>query len=99
SIIYSVYLETKHTSPDSSLFHYTTLFRSTFLSGGHNSIFTWRQAPQGVTGSGVSATTARATNRRFPSEIALNRAVRSAQLVSPRSEEHTSELQSRENLV
>jgi hypothetical protein len=46
---------------------------------------TWRQAPHGDTGSGVSATTASAVigRRAAPQAWAANTAVRSAQFVRP----------------
>src|SRR2546430_3408798 len=65
--------------PRSTLFPYTTLFRSTFLPFGRSS---------GANASGLP--------RR---SIQLSRAIACWIAIAPRSEEHTSELQSQSNLV
>src|SRR3712207_8806886 len=71
--------------PRSTLFPYTTLFRSTLFGG------IWRMTLTSWAGSRLSRDTPSAdhTWRRRPAGQAL----------PPRSEEHTSELQSRQYLV
>ena len=51
---------------------------------GLESANTWRHRPQGATGSGVSATTARAVKSRAPAATAVKIATRSAQIVALR---------------
>src|SRR5207249_10795399 len=94
--------------PSSTLFPYTTLFRSVQIADGVS------RAPAGVrdAGTGVRAKGAGASNRsRVPvrrSLAGLDRLLRVARsrrqrprpaYISGRSEEHTSELQSRFDLV
>src|SRR5690606_41562463 len=74
--------------PRSTLFPYTTLFRS---GPGRGSAWPiWPRRPPPVSGSTRPCSTAR--SRRSPCSTG-------PPATSPRSEEHTSELQSRENLV
>src|SRR5690606_42134288 len=75
--------------PRSTLFPYTTLFRSP-RRGCRTS---WRSRRRSARGS-RSATGERAGSSRLRSTSISTRPT-----VGPRSEEHTSELQSRENLV
>src|SRR5690606_41726283 len=70
--------------PTSTLFPYTTLFRSRRAS----------PFPPGVQSSGYWATAVRSPDARIVCHLPCAPAG-----VRPRSEEHTSELQSRENLV
>src|SRR5436309_11798870 len=70
--------------PRSTLFPYTTLFRSTGR---------YRYGPSSMS-SMISS-----TRLRFSSSSRLARPHHTAPARNPRSEEHTSELQSRENLV
>src|SRR5207302_9817763 len=84
--------------PPSTLFPYTTLFRSS-RDGPSSTLSTARQSLQSSPNP-VDSTSA--GHRRTGSLVALARSARiaSAPAQEPaRSEEHTSELQSRENLV
>src|SRR5579862_4327789 len=58
-------------------------FASVISASPQNSHRICRQAPQGGVRTSVSAATAMRLNLRAPSEIALNTATRSAQIVSP----------------
>src|SRR5690606_39678412 len=80
--------------PRSTLFPYTTLFRSRSRIGcvGSDLVSGIISHPPGV--SGLRA--GRGFGRRLLHAVG---ALRCVSLVCPRSEEHTSELQSRENLV
>src|SRR2546430_13750024 len=72
--------------PRSTLFPYTTLFRSLLLLGACQG-----SPSPALTRSTGSAIIGGTTDSRDPSVVAL--------LISTRSEEHTSELQSQSNLV
>src|SRR5690606_41758879 len=79
--------------PSSPLFPYATLFRS------HDPVGRFRRRPAGPAGRrrGRPARHAGALN---PARVAAPRTLPGRHVVhAPRSEEHTSELQSRENLV
>src|SRR5690606_40786893 len=84
-----------HQAPRSTLFPYTTLFRS----GVSQSATLERVLPGTATAS--QSTVARTTVRNDDGQWRPGAAVRARIVVAmqPRSEEHTSELQSRENLV
>src|SRR5690606_42130495 len=92
--------------PRSPLFPYTTLFRSlggSRESRGGSSPAPWRYAKQGTRRS-VSAAQCTGSWRRSPSRTPRRRCRVAARrrresFPAARSEEHTSELQSRENLV
>src|SRR5690606_40698166 len=73
-------------SPASSLFPYTTLFRS---EKGPWLFFVTTDPDRGIT---KFAST-------YEKQLELEKEFRAWQRANPRSEEHTSELQSRENLV
>src|SRR5436309_11782438 len=84
--------------PRSTLFPYTTLFRSgsSGESGSSESLPTWDKSYC----AGPDAQTARVGLVRIRAGIARARAARRlGRRAAVRSEEHTSELQSRENLV
>src|SRR5690606_41612879 len=76
--------------PRSTLFPYTTLFRSTSASPGPSRT---GRLPAGSSSSSPPTRTPSPAPRRWASVR------RTPSASSPRSEEHTSELQSRENLV
>src|SRR5690606_41057791 len=80
--------------PSSTLFPYTTLFRSRGASRrGH------RQADTGFPGRARRLGRPRARSDLHPRPAARGLDAGRADSLLPRSEEHTSELQSRENLV
>src|SRR3712207_7077008 len=82
--------------PRSTLFPYTTLFRSRLRRGGALQVEPSRRlARQGEAGAPQSARAAPAAER--PGRLPRKRPPRRS--VAPRSEEHTSELQSRQYLV
>src|SRR3712207_9037207 len=94
--------------PRSTLFPYTTLFRSLAAVGGvaQKGAFRWRrprhtltgrQDPQAVERSGVRRKLLKA--QAEAGDIVLLFGDESEALTHPRSEEHTSELQSRQYLV
>src|SRR3712207_8747828 len=80
--------------PRSTLFPYTTLFRSTD-SAGEDHFSPW-VAHEGLR---IAALIQPLGYRQVSTLVALNRALRLLALHNPRSEEHTSELQSRQYLV
>src|SRR5690606_40708344 len=80
--------------PSSSLFPYTTLFRSDAVLGRPRSPYL---CVQGRLAPG--ATPAACSRWKRPPRGGLGRASSLAVFMRRRSEEHTSELQSRENLV
>src|SRR2546427_9346889 len=77
--------------PRSTLFPYTTLFRSPHLARGG--------APTGGRGPVAALTDARRRRPRVPSDRARRPLDARGLARAPRSEEHTSELQSQSNLV
>src|SRR3712207_7082260 len=78
--------------PRSTLFPYTTLFRSP-LGPSRTSVATW------LSNQGPSEISQRRSPRRTPAARASARVTAAAGRESARSEEHTSELQSRQYLV
>src|SRR5690606_42053436 len=85
--LHCVFYFMRRRPPTSTLFPYTTLFRSSALKTG-------RQARAGYRVRGVTATTF--SSRRVGRRVSLGLSLDARKM---RSEEHTSELQSRENLV
>src|SRR2546425_3581378 len=79
--------------PRSTLFPYTTLFRSTVREAGGNSLIAEGSAPRN------SVWTAGASTRADQSAIGLTWPPQASNDGSTRSEEHTSELQSLAYLV
>src|SRR3712207_8380706 len=79
--------------PRSTLFPYTTLFRSSFAARCQSNAFTRLATSMAGVIVGVSLTTA------FMRGLPCADALAPQTLCSPRSEEHTSELQSRQYLV
>src|SRR2546429_4067556 len=78
--------------PRSTLFPYTTLFRSVANSGGYHCSQLWRAATKAPKPAATSASTPQLISQPRPPRT-LPRPVKR------RSEEHTSELQSRLHLV
>src|SRR5258707_11318934 len=84
--------------PRSTLFPYTTLFRSRVVQdeGAHEG----EAIGMGLPGQGVRVGKEAVTKLGITTADGLDlRAVRPRHMLSPRSEEHTSELQSRQYLV
>src|SRR5258708_27265447 len=77
--------------PRSTLFPYTTLFRSTWISYFTGSVFTPDEPDVANTRPSASTTTLAVPVTSLPPVRAVN--------VTSRSEEHTSELQSPDHLV
>src|SRR5690606_41517619 len=89
--------------PPSPLFPYTTLFRSS-TSGRPDELTIWYAItrPSLLTASSITNSFKVSSGGTFSSDLVLPKPKRVAKVVSDgagRSEEHTSELQSRENLV
>src|SRR5690606_39495334 len=79
-------------SPVSALFPYTTLFRSGERRTAGRARWRWRRSPSAPRPPSLPSPSPRRAHR-------ASRPRTAPRSRSPRSEEHTSELQSRENLV
>src|SRR3712207_7283159 len=85
--------------PRSTLFPYTTLFRSDLLLGGPLAAGAAPLPPAGRSGSGKPSDAAHSAAGAPGRPVHAAAGTRAARRHPPRSEEHTSELQSRQYLV
>src|SRR5690606_39477601 len=85
--------------PITPLFPYTTLFRSAWLTTPWLTVICEAGTLQRVAAACTSMARAVAPARRIGSQKAATVVLPPVPCIMPRSEEHTSELQSRENLV
>src|SRR3712207_7076989 len=83
--------------PRSTLFPYTTLFRSAIARGMQ--VMALPHRPRGVEDLQAASAVGQGKLFRVYDELLRERGVTSAQVLLTRSEEHTSELQSRQYLV